>query len=383
MSDFEKALKHIDVPEGMPKEKDWSMFSEEDSFNPGNKIEGYLCHIPTRFYGALLLTRVNEIETAQLIFCTPKLHYPFDQSDHWHFPKAVRIEVFEKLDGTNIFAYVYYHENMPFQTFKTRQTPIIHDSKLLPFKQLLLEVVDRKATWSFWQKTKHNLSFELWGAKNPHLIQYQQPLTLSFLFSLDSSGNVFSPRSGNLWSGEMAKYFGDVSGNYVETYKWQKRIDNETLKPLEEGGFIGIEGRVWYLLTEEMKWIMFKCKPEQIEHIHWAFGGIGNNIIRATAFNTLEEGELNAESVIKLLKEEFTEQQIEKSLIRIDHIVAEVKDYLAFKDEILKVYDANGLDINTDKQATMRDMSKHFNGKLMSRVYNVLVAHRRKRDTVQ
>jgi hypothetical protein len=167
-----------------------------------------------------------------------------------------------------------------------------------------------------------------------------------------------------------------VTGNYVETYKWQQKEDDAALKPLEEGGFEGAEGRVWYLLTEGMKWVMFKCKPEQIEKIHWATGGIGANIIKATALNSLESGPMTVETVIELLKEEFTEQQIEKSRIRITKVIEEVRANLDLRDRILALYDKNGIDIKQDKAGAMRALSTHFEKREMKRVYSTLIAWR-------
>lgn len=288
----------------------------------------------------------------------------------------MRIEVYEKLDGTNIFAYVYRINGIPYQTFKTRQTVVIGDTELVPFKSLLLQVVDREQTWKFWCKTKRNLSFELWGAKNPHLIQYTQPIALSLLFTVDTVGNIFSPKSGE-WTGEIAKAFNWVEGNYIETYKWHQQQDDDGLKELEDGGFTGSEGRVWYLLTEGMKWVMFKCKPAQIEHIHWATGGIGTNIIKATAINAVESGPLTEEAVITLLQEEFTEQQIEKSRIRIGKVVREVIENLKFRDIVLSAYDKNGINVNTDKAGAMRALSSQFSKYQMKRVYSTIITWRK------
>jgi len=375
MSNFDLALKVIEVPQDMPPEKDWSSFQCVDSFNSNNVLSGYLCRASTRFYGALLITHINGQEVPQLIFCTPKLHYPFDSNNNWHFPKARKIEVYEKLDGTNIFAYVYQTDQRPFQTFKTRQTPVVNDTELVPFKSLLLEVLDRKATFKFWQETNRNLSFELWGAKNSHLIQYSRPIALSLLFTVDFRGDIFSPKSGD-WGGEIARAFGEVSGNYVETYKWHQQQDDTALKKLETGGFEGSEGRVWYLLTEGMKWVMFKCKPEQIEKIHWATGGIGENVIRATALNALETGPLTIDAVITLLREEFTEQQIEKSRVRLERTISGVKADLVFRDQVLAIYDSNGIDVKTDKAQAMRVLSPKFKKQEMKRVYSTLIAWR-------
>ena len=86
-----------------------SEFEVEDTFNPGNRIAGVICRQSDHRYGALVITSVNGCDvTPQVIYCTPKLHYPFGSSDEgdrtYHWPKDIkRVEVYPKLDGC--FAY--------------------------------------------------------------------------------------------------------------------------------------------------------------------------------------------------------------------------------------------------------------------------------------
>ena len=73
MSDFMWALEHVPHYDDIPKEKEWKQWEMEDYYNPGFHLRGFLCRQSTRFYGALLITHVNEVFLPQLIFCTPKL----------------------------------------------------------------------------------------------------------------------------------------------------------------------------------------------------------------------------------------------------------------------------------------------------------------------
>ena len=374
MTTFQLAAIHAKIPEDAPKEKDWSAFTVDDTFND-NKLEGYLCRSSNRFYGALLLTYVNSEWQPQFIFCTPKLHYPVNKTGEWHFPKAQRVEAYTKLDGTNIFAYVYLYRNTPYQTFKTRQTAVVSDTVLIPFKSLLLEVLDREKAMAFWRATGKNLSFELYGAKNPHLINYSIPISLAYLFCVDSAGNVFPP-SSHPWDGECAEHKTIRSINLAEEYKDHQQQDENRLRPQEDGTFMGSEGRVWYLLTEGMKWVMLKCKPHSIELIHWASGGIGRNVVTATALNAIESGPLTVEAVKTLLLEEFSEEQITKSSDRITSVVREVIASIGFRDKVLSVYDTLGLSISGNKVETMRTLDKHFNKKEMKKVYSTLKLYR-------
>ena len=52
---------------------DWSGFSEVDSFNGNNLVEGYICRTSNDYYGALFIEKVNYRKVPQLILCTPKL----------------------------------------------------------------------------------------------------------------------------------------------------------------------------------------------------------------------------------------------------------------------------------------------------------------------
>ena len=109
---------------------DYREFDVEDSFN-GNRLQGYISLQSTDLYGALLIETVNGESVPQLIRCTPKMHYPFDKNGRWNFPKAVRIERYEKLDGTNIFAYRYGDaEGNVYIGYKTRLLPVLGDSQI-------------------------------------------------------------------------------------------------------------------------------------------------------------------------------------------------------------------------------------------------------------
>ena len=376
MSNFDRALKRITAPEDLPNEKEWKEFYISDDFNAGNTLEGYLCRQSTRFYGALLITHVNNVFEPQLIFCTPKLHYPFDKHGNYHFPKARKIEVRDKLDGTNILAYTYTLGGRTFIAYKTRLTVVVRDTEHYPFRALLDECIDYQAVQRLVEESGCNLSFELYGAKNKHLIEYSEPISLALLFGVDKEGKVYPSSHFKSWVGEQAKLFPEVSGNYVETYNWHRQEDESKLKEVDNG-YEGTEGRVWYMLTEGMKWVMFKCKPESIEKIHWAHGGLGNNIIRATAYNVLEtEDEITYKAVKELLLEEFDESKITFAKDRIHKVIAQINEEIRLREELLKEYDAIGISIHEDKGAVMRIFSKRYEKAKMRRIYSTIIAYR-------
>ena len=71
------------------------------------RLEGYLSLKPDYRYGALALLKVEGKEAPQRILATPKLRYPFDRTGAFHFPSVKQIDIYEKIDGTNIFVYQF------------------------------------------------------------------------------------------------------------------------------------------------------------------------------------------------------------------------------------------------------------------------------------
>ena len=79
--------------------------------------------------------------------------------------------------------------------------------------------------------------------------------------------------------------------------------------------------------------------------------------------------------MVQLLAEDWTDDQIGRSLETIERVLNAAKERRAFQDEVLAVYaqlhapDA----FRTDRPAVMRAMSQRFPKTMMSRVYAVLV----------
>lgn len=365
---------------------DWSKFSVQDPFNPQNLVSGYICHISSDQYGALYIEQVNDDKASQLILCTPKLLYPFDKSGNWHFPKAKIIERYEKLDGTNVFAFSYKNaKGEIFVSYKTRLTPFIRDSKFGPFYSMWKEILDRH---SYIQQlpflTGANVSYELWGARNPHLVKYESPnLEASILF-YRQDGKIFPPSNMFLPGNKMSvtfesspittRFLGIVDKDYIQNYQESQKDMQAKLQETEDG-YLGQEGEVWYLLDETGKWNLFKCKPEAIEKIHWASGGIGKNIIIATCENAFENfDEPTVDDIRTLLAEEFPQPEIEKIHYSIEkHLKAAIEKH-EFTLKVLAVYNSIGASIIDEKTVVMRQMSKEFPRDKMSRVFSAIMS---------
>ena len=99
---------------------------------------------------AMVIYRVNGKATdAQFVYATPKLHYPFGRTDtlegetrvYLFPPRVVKVEVYEKLDGTNVCAYSYADAGgTRYLTFKTRLMPFLQDGRFGQFKTMWQEL---------------------------------------------------------------------------------------------------------------------------------------------------------------------------------------------------------------------------------------------------
>jgi hypothetical protein len=374
------------------KESDLKEFCDNDPFNPGNQIRGYICMHANHCYGALVIFEVNGQPThPQVVYGTPKLHYPFQNKDEgreFHWPKFKAVTVYEKLDGTNILAYSYADVNgKRYVTFKTRLTPILRSGNFGDFCgmwQEILEVYPQIQNVSNVLDGTFALSFELYGGRNPHLIKYNILLDFRLLFGIrQSDWAIMLP---GLWVEHdihvnKPKEIFKNSENIIEFYEKHRDTAQLYNKINEDGSIDGVEGFVFYATLEDGNNAMFKCKPEMVEAIHWKSDMIPMGSIVTTVINSIEDYEVaqgedlyQSETffnhIIELLKEEFTDAQIEKSHDRIKHGFHKGLDKLFLQqmvEEALKKVNLSGT-----KNEVMREMSQFFDRSQMTRVYNAM-----------
>lgn len=368
-----RASEILEVPE-----KELKVFSVKDTFNNNNVLSGCLCRRSDHRYGAIVLFTINEEETEQTIWATPKLHYPMDISGRTHWPKnVIDVQAYEKLDGTNILAYRYFYKGKKFTTFKTRLTPVVLNSAFGDFlgmwKELLTE--DKSINAVISSNPEHNLSFELYGWRNPITIKYSFPLKAALLFGIKGSSGEITPRvklSGYETIPSLKTILFKDFGDLDELYN--KIRDEATEQNAED--FL-IEGFVFYVKTNS-GWKMFKCKAEQIETLHrLASASINRQSLWATAINAHEDiDDVTIDYYIELLKEEYDEMKIGRSMVRIEKTLTEVKDHLKFvkkvNERIIEAKEA-GLDITRDKTSFMRYMSKFFQKNEMRKVGSIVL----------
>lgn len=354
------------------REKAVKPFKMEDDFNPPNVLEGFLCTEDGPFYGSMLITSINDGPAEQWVFATPKFDYPFDRSGAWNFPDARAIEIYRKLDGTNVLAYSYAFEEKMFVTYKLRLNPIVRNSgKWGPFQDMLNEMLQKYGDeiQRLVREHPYNLSFELYGSRNKHLMVYGVPLELCFLFLVDkANGTIFPPSVLKAHALLVPETLRVEAADTVSLYKTHQENDEKKIKKTELG-LEGDEGWMWYMLTANGKWLAYKCKPPSVEEIHWK-AGLSKNVIRATAFNALEhEEEITYDGVRTLLLETFSERDVDAQKALIEAALQEIRQELEFEQDVREHYHAVGVSIWQDKAKVMRAMSAYYPKQKMKLVY--------------
>ena len=239
-------------------------FTEVDPFNKGNTVEGLIGIHSDHRYGSLFITSINGFDEEQLIFATPKLHYPFDKVGRYDFPSAQTIETYTKLDGTNIFMFRYTAQGRTYTSYKTRLRPFLASlgrfgDFLDMWKEMLLNYPDIPKLF-LTNPQMDGFSFELYGSLNRHLMKYSVALDTALLFAIKGDAEVIPPSWLNLESLALpvVTLESKITGNYVWEYEQSQETMNAALKDTDVG-LEGQEGTVWYLLTKDGAWLQLKC----------------------------------------------------------------------------------------------------------------------------
>ena len=376
MTDLEQAVELLGVDA-----KFLQPFDTTDPFTDEVRLEGFLCQRPDHRYGALALLRVDGRPAPQRIFATPKLHYPFGKDGRFFFPPIQSAHLYEKLDGTNVLAYRYRDADDRWRlTYKLRLAPTLRNSKWGPFLDYWRELLARHPEIpALIEANGCHVSFEMYGARNAHLIAYETPLAAAVLFGvrpadaavvgpfqLRTGGVPGAPLIGELRAGE------DPVARFQALREEMERRN----KPTADDKVSGTEGTVWYVTEPTGRVTMWKCKPESVEDIHWATG-INKAAVVATCWNALETSDvLNYDVLLPLLLEEYQPDDVEKYRTNIDDAIRQVNVEQEFRQKVRTAYEgvkAQGLSITRDKTAVMRALSGQFRRDQMGHVYAAIV----------
>lgn len=356
-------------------------FEVMDVFNHDHILKGYICHKDGQYYGSLVITHINGMQTIDggiVIYGTPKQKYPFDKNGIWCFPPTERITIYDKIDGTNVLGFRYIFRGKEYVSYKLRLTPIIKNSRFGNFLDMWRKMLEKYPILKLIKDhTSYNFSFELYGNSNKHLIEYNVLLDTALLFIINNqTGEVIDLEDLDL-PADIPQVKKEVTitrkTDLVSYYRKLQEEKEAKIQKLEDGSLKGSEGSVWYLHTIDGKVIQYKMKPESVEQIHWA-KGLDKNTILATVINCYENTDVvDFEAVKKLLLEEFSERTIEDSARLIDICIKEIDKRIKFEEEIMSFYKGHQLDIKEDKVTTMRAFSKEYPKDAMRKIYGILI----------
>lgn len=357
------------------REKWLQPFDVEDPFT-GLALRGFLSRRPDHRYGALAITHVDDRPALQRVFATPKLHYPFDKLGTFRFPPVQRIGIYEKLDGTNVLAYRFRDaDGTAHTTYKLRLHPVMRNSRYGAFLDMWREMLDRyPAIPRLPEANGCSVSFELYGSRNAHLMLYDRALDCALLFGIDAEGRPRPPSELDALGVPTPGLLGTLEAGHdpVAEYGRVRAELQAGIEPRDEEMLAGAEGTVWYVTTAAGDMVLFKCKPESVEAIHWA-GGINKMAVIATCWNLLEtQDELTYEALLPLLAEEYEADEIEAFRTHILDCIESVTQLVAFQNRVLAEYAATGLDIAADKGGVMRALSATFAKGEMRRVHSII-----------
>ena len=355
-------------------------FDTLDPFNTERRLQGFLCQKPDHRYGGLALLRVGGEPAPQVIYATPKLHYPFGKDGSFHFPAVERIHLYEKLDGTNVLAYRYRDRAGEWSlTYKLRLSATLRNSKWGPFLDYWRELLSRHPEIPrLAQANDCHISFEMYGARNAHLIAYEADLAVAALFGVrPRDASLVGPFQLNLSGVPAAALLGELRAGEdpVARYNALRAEMESRNRPAAEEKLTGTEGAVWYVSEPGGRVTLWKCKPESVEQIHWATG-INKIAVMATCWNALETSDLLTYGVLlPLLLEEYQPDDIEKFRPHIDAVIAEVNREFDFRQRVWAAYGAlraQGLSIENNKGEVMRALSGQFRREQMKRVFSAI-----------
>jgi len=372
---------------GVPA-KYWQEFEE---VSPGGiHFSGYVCRQESERLGMLALTKLEGREWLEFIPAMPKIHYPYQQVDSQvrvvvPLPQnAIDARFNVKLDGTCIIWYPLTNgEGKVLEVLpRTRLKPVLTASRWGDWPGLLAEAMpDPSPIERAVREQGVSLAFEMWGYRNPHLVSYDVPLTLTLHTAIRNKRIVSYPILASLAhrygldlveSIEVAQLNAQALASAYRLL--QARIEAQN-QAAGADTFVA-EGAVLMISTPRTA-VYYKLKPHAIEEIHWAAGRtVSKEIIRQAIFKLTEQGydfeTGRVEHLVEELEKDFEPPQVEsqEKLIRrvwVDFIVEQQR-----KEWLKGLVEESGIDPRGETVELMHHLSAHYPRREMRWVYNTV-----------
>ncbi|MDW8268381.1 MAG: hypothetical protein RMN24_04370 [Anaerolineae bacterium] len=357
----------------------------------GIPFAGYVCRQESEKLGMLAVIELAGQERLEFIAGMPKIPYPYRSEGEGRPQLVIPVpsDIVDarftlKLDGTAILFYALKDtdgrvlEVIP----RTRLQPVLTASRWGDWWALLHAVLpDRSPVEQAVRVEDVVLVFELWGARNPHLVRYETPLALT----LHTGIRQYRPISF-LRLRDLAERYGfdlvptlEVAEPHAEGLaqayrRWQERMETanqEAAARVGPGTFVQ-EGTVLILSTVETA-IYYKCKPPSIEEIHWTTApSLSKPLILQTLHKMLENGYDFAggrpEDVQAILAAEFDPHEVTAATDLIARTWTEFVTELERRERLRRLVEASGLDVS-DLPNLMRHLAAYYPRHEMGWVY--------------
>ncbi|MGH7811648.1 MAG: hypothetical protein ACREP5_15325, partial [Candidatus Binatia bacterium] len=221
-----------------------------------------------------------------------------------------------------------------------------------------------------------HISFEMYGARNTHLVRYDSDLAVAVLFGVRHDASVVPAHRLDLLDVPATSLFGALAAGEDPVAKYgeiRAQLEQRN-KPTDDEKLTGVEGTVWYVEEPTGRVTLWKCKPESVEAIHWALG-INKKAVIATCWNFLETGdELSYDALLPMLAEEYEPRDIEAFRPHVEECIREVNREFDFKELVLEEYAKLGISVHSDKAGVMRALAQRFARNEMKKVYALIIS---------
>ena len=324
----------------------------------GNVLEGVICRAHNYYLGSLVITRVNGVEVCQFVQSMPRIHYPDEHTPDF---KGIRLNAYEKLDGTCIIMYPLLdnESNVKEILYKTRGT-VVADRHI---RNMVEKCNTRKQEDIIYKNSNYKFYFELFGMENLHTIQHNRIIdmneiavsannrfislrpggnTVSKLFTIMNMGGtyqVIAHDTGSLYGYLPADPY--RSESLLDCYRWIAGVlEDCNYIYTKDYGHPAIEGVVVQGYDEDSNYRFFKIKPKTIKSGCYDSGKVPVQSIRKEILKlfdeynlddikekTLEDNTWYLDIVNENLKEEFTMELIMDSQKRIKRLFQNIWEW--------------------------------------------------------
>lgn len=332
--------------------KEWLKFKRTTP--EGNKIEGHMCLKHNRFYGSLIIEKVNGVLCEQVIHGMPKLHY-FNGHNPLICSPSDSIMIHEKLDGSNLLLYPLRNANNHIIEVvpKSRNTPIAHKSLI----KLWRRIPKKEDIEDYIKETGDVLIFELFGYENPHEIKYDKPLDIGLLRGYNKCNKP-------------------LDNNQIDKIKQKLKIN----RPLQLGetvsmkgsfksyyGFLiklinsyeawDIEGWVLSGTSPEYNFRQLKIKKKEYYEKHKYQGGVPTPIIRKEVYKLFDNNYIDCEDLKEHLEEYIDEIMVNLKEEIDERYVEQASTRKNIKNTIIR--EVGKRSVNKDFKTLLEDLYKN------------------------